>query len=817
MFWSEDRDATGFMTYGGAPGSYSRGPVSGLGEIFGAADEQVRLVDNFNAREAARDDEINQRNDAIFKATGVRLENPFDHYTMHAMTHMMDNPHKEYDRRRQELAAAHPELRDVIKPDLPVLKMAGHEQARQAEERMKDLMGRSDSGWLPWGAQVAGGMFGMMRDSTNVAAMLVGGGEANMGRSILWSSARAAALNMGTEAALQPMVQSWRAEAGLKSGFGEGVKNVGMAGLFGFGMEASGRTIAKGFSVLLGSGGKPVSTPAAAAKNAPMEQLDAAARNLPPDHPVRKAAEGDDDALLVVARETMPHADPAEMDAIRGAVASVQAERDIMRAKPEGVLDADHTDAMIKTVRHALYPDHHPAPARSPEVIRKAREKPLTNDGPAPAKKGESFSYYDRPVAYQGFDASSLEFDAKAFQFKGDGDTSGVSAKLQGVEKWNPLAANKIFVFERADGAHVIADGHQRLGLARRLLDQGKEEKINLDGYLFRERDGWSPSDVRVIAAKKNLQEGTGNVMDAARIIREAPEVIDDSVPVSSHQMRQARQLARLSDDAFGLVLNDVVKPNYGALVAQFVGDESRHGSVMRELAELQPGNEMQARQMIADINALPTTIEVQNTLFGELTETRSLFRERAKIMDHGARQLKREKTVFGVLVNEADRLERAGNAVNRAGNEAIVDQAGQVAELITRLAAGHGPVSDILNRQAARLADGATLKSASQGFVDELRELFDKGGVSALTAPPPKPRLLADPGDGDVGKGLGSGLGRGLGDMMQEQQTQRAQRGVEFDEVFTRREDAGPDEVSSGFDEASRIDDLAGRIEGCS
>lgn len=785
MFWPGEERLDG-------PVNFTNGPAATAGEIWDTSRDFMIKTRNSDTEIVNAGEAYDAMSDNIFKLTGQRFDNPFRYHrpNVDPETGQLEDRHSVAARVQADFVSFHEKVKalELQYPDDKV-GVSVRELALEAEKKYQDMNKRYEGGFLPMLSWLGGTMSGAMRDPINAYTMLLGGGAA---KTFMGGVAKAGLINAATETAIQPIIHDWRKRHKLKHTWGESLKDIAFAGLFGAGADAGLRGIGRGINKISGGGGRN--------REEIAKILEKEIDDLP------------DAAVIDLVNIVKDHADPADMDALRGAMLSINAERDLMMSKSGGVVDADHTDAMIKSIRHALDPDNNPAPARSPQAIRKAKEKPLHDDAPAPVKKGESFSYYDKPVAFQSFDANGLTFDAKNFQFKGDGDASGVTAKLRGVEKWNPLAANKVFVFEQASGARIIADGHQRLGLAKRLIDQGHEEKISLDGYLFREADGWSASDVRVIAAKKNLQEGTGTVMGAARIIREAPDVIDDSVPVSSHAMRQARHLARLSDEAFGMVINDVVKPGHAAMVAEFIGDESRHASVLRELAELQPTNEMQARQMINDINALPTTTQTQNTLFGEFRETRSLFLHRAKIMDSSIKTLKGEKKIFKMLVDEADRLELAGNAVNRAGNITIVDQAGQVAELLTKLATRTGPVSDILNRQAARMAEGASLKQARTGFVDEVRELFEEGGLEALTATSPKARLVPD--DGEL---AGGGLGRGLEDLMEDGNKNTGRDAVQTAYAGVgRKELAGPDEMFRGFEQADRLDQLAQKIEVC-
>ena len=57
--------------------TFSKGQASGMSELFHAADEEARLGQESLSRIAASEEGIDQRNERIFKATGVRLDNPF--------------------------------------------------------------------------------------------------------------------------------------------------------------------------------------------------------------------------------------------------------------------------------------------------------------------------------------------------------------------------------------------------------------------------------------------------------------------------------------------------------------------------------------------------------------------------------------------------------------------------------------------------------------------------------------------------------------------------------------------------------------------
>ena len=88
------------------------------------------------------------------------------------------------------------------------------------------------------------------------------------------------------------------------------------------------------------------------------------------------------------------------------------------------------------------------------------------------------------------FNPRDINVDAKTFQFKEGGDIYGVTDRLEGVTEFDPIKAGMITVYEYADGRLFIADGHQRLGLAKRIMDQDPSQDIKIVGNRVREKDG---------------------------------------------------------------------------------------------------------------------------------------------------------------------------------------------------------------------------------------------------------------------------------------------------------------------------------------
>lgn len=775
-FWFEDTETAPAMGPDIVPPSQRRRPppreqglIEAAGEAYTAQRDLALYVDNTVGRANSFEEAYDRRIEAVHAATGVRLENPLRLATppgqwiararelgldasagpAAARDALVKNAEEAFAARLREMSDGLPDFergkRAAIGADRSITDDA-YGIARDAARRAATAAeGRPVTGFV---AGLGGGMEGALRDPLNVGIAAATGpvGFARTGgwlvlRNILGD----AVVNAAGEAALQPQIMAWRRELGLEAGLTEAATNVGAAALFGgairAGLEAPGvaRSL-RGAPTAPEAGAAPA--PAAAADmpaTTPAENAPAPVSSPEPaQSPILSALEGDEDAMIRAARAGGDALDPAAL----AAADALEADRLLRGFAPEGMADADHARNFAQAVRFAEDPDAELPALPFEPVAREAA--PALPDVPA----GQRFDYLKKPVTFAPVDAARLETDAATFQYKGGGDASGVTERLRSVTRWDNLASGKVVVFERADGTRVVADGHQRLGLAQRLLAEGREKQIELNAFLFREADGWTPADVRAIAAKKNLQEGSGDVVDTARVLREAPTILDGSVPTGSEHMRQARGLARLSDEAFGMVVNGRLAPNHAAIVGELMGDKAVHSAAIEALAGADDLTASRARFMVADMARAPTRVEVQETLLGIFERTIPLIAERARVLDRALGTLRKEKSAFRTVLASRQALEGAGNVINEGGTAGAVDAAGEAIAAIEKLALRHGEISQALDRAAQALAAGTRVGEAADTFVREVTDLVEQRGLVALAtdAPPPARPSMDDP-----------------------------------------------------------------------
>jgi hypothetical protein len=357
------------------------------------------------------------------------------------------------------------------------------------------------------------------------------------------------------------------------------------------------------------------------------------------------------------------------------------------------------------------------------------------------------------------FDARQLEVDANRFQFKSGGDAKGVTDTLRNVKRWIPERGNQLIVWQDAAGRNFVVDGHQRTGLARRLLDQGLENDIQIPGVLFREADGFTPENVMTIAALKNIAEGSASPIDGAKIIRLAGRQALADMPLSKDAVRTAADLALLSDDAFGMVVNEVVDAAHAKYVGRFIpADPARQKAAMDALAKADPANEDEAAVLVrrvAEAELVKAENGAQGDMFGTGAESTAI--EEVKIVAGAIRALRSDAKLFARVFREADRIESAGSMVARQESQDAARRAELAALMVEKEAFRAGPLRDRLKQLAIEVKnDRQSLGQARTAFLDELSRTdfrpdqvrADAGGGSGGGEPAaPAARDTAEPG----------------------------------------------------------------------
>ena len=588
--------------------------------------------------------------------------------------------------------------------DIETLKKQVGEQIRKRDAETQAMSQRTTG--MSTVANVVGNFAGfgldVWRDPAGHMALLIGGGGyqfaargvvKEVGRRALQESL----IGAGIEAWMQPQVLAWRQEYGLDYSW-EHFRNA----------VALGAVAGAGFGAVLQSGARAYRGPIGKAYG---RELGRQVKRTPAEAVHRKMLELDREAVLSGLR-ALEHAGVKTGDGAEVA-RMAEAGRETVEDNEFGYSLGDHAANVIE----AEYSVHLDIPMAQ-------RERP------APASPDDIHYHDNLDATVYRFNPADIEVDAKTFQFKKEGtDEFGVSQALAGVTKWDAIKAGQIVVYEFADGRRAIADGHQRLGLAKRITTQDPSQKPVIYGSLLREVDGITPDQARAIAAMKNIAEGTGSAIDAARVLRLDPKRLGE-LPPRSRLVSQARDLVDLSDEVFNAVENGVVPARYAAIVGRLVKDPDQQMAIMQVLAKSSPDNATQAESIVRQAMNAGFDESTQVTLFGEEHLVASLFSERAKVLDTTLKTLRRDRSVFNSLNENRAQIEAEGNVLDAAQNRTRSEIDAQAITVIQKAANRKGELSDALSAAAKQFKETGNAAGAARAFTDAVRRAVERGDL---------------------------------------------------------------------------------------
>ena len=236
-----------FRTIEPADASLYEGAAS-LSSIADAARDTALYADNFNAEEYAREEAFDEARKAVREATGIELDNPqwSKPASIPSPASIADplfdkalgreDPFAAWDKRMGEIIAQHPDKAEVLTQfRLEGIQETALGKARAADERYQ-MLSSTRPGWRGFAAGLYGGLKGSFQDPLTLATLPFGfgaGSARTVAGKVLATTWREALVSGISEAAIQPVVQKWRADAGLPAGFEEGLKNVAGAALLG--------------------------------------------------------------------------------------------------------------------------------------------------------------------------------------------------------------------------------------------------------------------------------------------------------------------------------------------------------------------------------------------------------------------------------------------------------------------------------------------------------------------------------------------------------------------------------------------------------
>lgn len=703
-----------------------------------------RYRDNLAALRIARVGAYDEVIDALQRETGTRLPNPMDERFYSAgdtpgyladRYMLQSDPVTQFESRVLELVRGRPELeryiamaqRDAIQARAEALR---HEVTRDFQNYLGD--GNAVDRFLRGLALTPGLLSGALSTGSPEQVAQLAAGGAGRGMTLLERFGAGAAANVVAQGVVEPALIEDARRMGEQHDAPMIALDFTIAALFGGTLEAG-----------LGHRAPTLHDTADQVHRAP----DSVAVFDEPGSgsAMERAAAGRAESLIFGAhqRDRVTALELPQDAAIENLVDEINANDRFVRGDDDAPMAAE---ALPR-----------PDPREMEAAARQADEAPAPAAG---TREMVTINGVTRPRTFERFRPSALGFDPATFQYKRSTGAQGSTGRLEGVETWDSQSAGKVVVWEREDGRLFVADGHQRTALAQRFEAAGQD--VALDGYRYRQADGWTAREVRNLAAQKNLRETPGDVLDTSALMRDAPELIDASIPQRGHEFRQAKGLARLSDGAYAAVRAGQIEPRLGAIIGDVAGDRPEVHESLVQLFQRNPPATLRDAAFIAreaTMASVHRSETAQLAMFGDDLVI-SGMQERAAIIRTAAQMLREDKRVFSVAERHSDALEAAGNVLATEANARRVQLADALVNEIDVLATRPGPVSDLLREIATRAAENKTsAKVAAREFVDGMEALLEERGLLALrqgsdappvTPPPPKipemmPRLTEE------------------------------------------------------------------------
>ena len=338
---------------------------------------------------------------------------------------------------------------------------------------------------------------------------------------------------------------------------------------------------------------------------------------------------------------------------------------------------------------------------------------------------------------------SDLNVDPHRFQYKANTDTQGVSTLLKETKKWNPDLAGVISVWtDPANGQTYVVNGHHRFELAKRL---GVQEMV------VRHLNAGTAEEARATGALQNIAEGRGTALDAAKFFRDSGTTPEDlkakGISLGEATARDGMALSQLEPSIFQRVVNGDLKPGRAIAIGEAGLDHAQQKSIVESIEKRERSGKNVTDGTVSELIRLEKgagkTSETQTDLFGSQQIERSLGFEKAEVSDYIKQQMAREKRTFGFVSKggRAQELARGGNVIDVERSGAISSGAAQAEEVYNKLSARGGPISDILNQAARKLADGENAGTVKSEAYNQIRQAISEtlGGSQGPNAGRPE------------------------------------------------------------------------------
>lgn len=383
------------------------------------------------------------------------------------------------------------------------------------------------------------------------------------------------------------------------------------------------------------------------------------------------------------------------------------------------------------------------------------KREPAERPNPNKAKQRELGYKQGRKVGPGLATVGDLHVDPERFQYKlNTTGKKGVTGQFSDI-KFNPEFAGTLHVWHDTENDKTyVVNGHHRHELAERSGYAGKLQVHYLDAA--------NAEEARAKGALINIAGGNGTAVDAAKFMRDtgtsAEELREHGVSLKGQVAKDAATLSTLSPGIFRRLVLGTYRMGRALAIAQHLpehNDQDRldHWIDRYEETKNKDLSDTTVEEMARDAAQSARQQQTTKGLFGDETEDRSLFVERAELKGALRREITGRLNKFRAVATEkaASTLE-GSNKINATENKRTADRLAQFLDDFDRETSYKGPVSDTLNQAAQELANApGKRKQILDRLTTDIRSILE-------TVPQDEPAAESglDSGSGGIGEDRG-------------------------------------------------------------
>lgn len=342
----------------------------------------------------------------------------------------------------------------------------------------------------------------------------------------------------------------------------------------------------------------------------------------------------------------------------------------------------------------------------------------------------------------ENYPLSAIKTDPERFQYKLGSGQGGSTGSVSDSKVWDPELAGVAHVWTDPANGHTYAvNGHNRVALAN---------KLGVPGMDVRFLDAQDAASARTKGALINIAEGHGTAIDAAKLFRDAGMNADDlakhGISMKGEKARQGLALAKLSPSLFNATVRGEIPIERAALIGEKLPSIADQQTLISQIDKYTKSGRNITNETISEladqIAGAPRYTSTQSTLFGDDEVTQSLSLERAETAAYIRRMLSQESRAFGNVAKNAGMLAKGKNIIDADTSAGIAQNNNIARDIFDRSKNNAGPVSDILNSAAKRIADGENASHVKQQALEAIQSYvteFRKGshGQAEAGLPP--------------------------------------------------------------------------------